>query len=88
MAVVGAYIRVEIESAEAVREQLAGMDGISTFNLGDAGKVGLVIEAPDLDKAHAKLSKEVQGLEGVLGAWPIYANFETDEEEPDGASGG
>jgi len=85
MAVVGAYVHVDVQSADAVRRELSAIEGVSTFKLDEPGKVGLVIEAADLDEAHAILKNDVQGCEGVLGAWPVYAHFEPDEAEPDEA---
>jgi len=79
MAVIGAFVRIDVESAVAVRRKLSEMDGVSPFDLDEPDKIGLVIEAVDLDEAHAKLGGDIKGLEGVFGAWPVYVNFEPDE---------
>jgi nitrate reductase NapAB chaperone NapD len=79
MAVVGAYARIDLADEVAIRSRLGGVTGVSTFSLDDPGKVGLVIEADDLDSAHDMLLNEIEKLEGVLGVWPVYAHAEPDE---------
>ncbi len=76
MAVVGAFARIDLSSPQAVRERLAAVSGVTVFDLGEAGKIGLVIEADDLDEAHRKLRVEIEEIEGVLGVWPVYAHME------------
>ena len=81
MAVVGAFLRVDAESQDTIRQRLSELDGVSLLDVGEPGKVGLVIEAANMDEAHARLRDDIQGLDGVLGAWPVYANFEPEEDE-------
>ncbi|MCP4593750.1 MAG: chaperone NapD [bacterium] len=78
MAVVGAFARIDLADPQAVRDRLAEIAGITLFDLDDPGKVGLVIEADDLDRAHAKLCAEIERVSGVLGVWPVYAHDESD----------
>ena len=79
-ATVGAFARIEVESAGEVRQRLQQLEGVEPFDLDDPGKVGLIIEAATLDDAHAKLTGEIKHTQGVLGVWPIYANFDGDDE--------
>ena len=72
MIIVGVYTRVAPDRAEAVRRRLDGMDGVETFPLREAGTLGILLEAPDLDRAHARLTGDIRGTEGVLAAWPVY----------------
>jgi nitrate reductase NapAB chaperone NapD len=59
-----------------VRKRLTAVSGVTLFDLGEVGKIGLVIEAGDLDEAHRKLRVEIREIEGVLGVWPVYAHME------------
>jgi nitrate reductase NapAB chaperone NapD len=72
MAMVGAFARIEPGTLDKVVERLEKIDGVSTFDLDDPGKVGLLIEAEDADSAHAKLTKEIRNTEDVWGVWPVY----------------
>ena len=81
MPIVGAFARVEVDGVDQTRRRLDGLAGVETFDLDDAGKVGLLIETTDLDSAHALLTKTIPEAEGVLGVWPIYLNDEDDPEQ-------
>jgi nitrate reductase NapAB chaperone NapD len=81
MAVVGAFARIDLSDPQAVRDRLSDVRGVTLFDLDDSGKVGLVIEARDLDAAHATLRREIENTDGVLGAWPVYAHAEPDPSD-------
>jgi len=81
MAVVGAFARIDVSDPQAVHRRLAAVDGVSLFDLDPPGKVGLVIEADDLDDAHEKLRTDIERVDGVLGVWPVYAHLEPDEAQ-------
>jgi hypothetical protein len=72
MVVVGAFARIEPGTQAKVIERLEKIDGVSTFDLDDPGKVGLLIEAENADIAHARLTKEIRSIEDVWGTWPVY----------------
>ena len=78
MVVVGAFARVEVDDVDATRCRLAALDGVTTFDLDRPEKVGVLIEADDLDDAHARLTTQVQRVEGVMGVWPVYVSNEDD----------
>jgi nitrate reductase NapAB chaperone NapD len=78
MAVVGAFARVDLSNAEAVRARLVAIPGVTPFDLGEVGKVGLVIEADNLEAANEMLRVEVKEIDGVLGVWPVYAHMESE----------
>lgn len=78
MAVVGAFARIDLVTPQRVHERLAAVPGVTLFDLGEAAKIGLVIEASDLDDAHRKLRVEIEKIEGVLGVWPVYAHMENE----------
>jgi len=88
MATVGAYVRVDPEVTASIRLRIDAIDGVSTFDVededgagDDAGKVGVLIEADSLSDAHEMLTGRLKEVEGVLAVWPVYANFEDEQEE-------
>ena len=76
MAVVGAFARIDLSDPQAVGERLSAVPCVTTFDLGEPGKVGLLIEADSLEDAHKRLREEIEKAEGVLGVWPVYAHQE------------
>ena len=83
MAVVGAYARIDVSDPQAVRTRLAALSGVTLFDLGDPGKVGVLIEADSIDDAHRTLCAEVEKVEGVWGVWPVYAHMEPESADAD-----
>lgn len=81
MAVVGAYARIDRSEEALVPARLEALEGVSTFNLDEPGKLGVLIEAESLDAAHALLLQSIEKLEGVLGVFPVYAHAEPEEDE-------
>ncbi len=79
MAIVGAYARVDQRDLDGVRSRLEAIDGVELFDLEDPGKVGLLIETTDLDKAHAMVCQVIGCQEGVLGVWPVFADAVPDD---------
>jgi nitrate reductase NapAB chaperone NapD len=84
--VLGAYARIDPGSRESVRDRLHDLKGVTLFDLDDPGKVGLVIEADDLEKAHQLLTHTVGRTPDVLGVWPV--SLELDNASPDQAPAG
>ena len=76
--VVGAWARVDPDSPEAVRRRLDELAGVSTFDLEDSHKLGILIEATSLDEAYRILRRDVEAAEGVLGAWPASVHLDTE----------
>lgn len=81
MAIVGAFARVEIDQFSQVESGLNAIEGVSTFDLEEPGKVGLLVETHDLDEAHGLIKTIIPAVPGVLGVWPVYANIEDETEE-------
>ncbi|MCP3978875.1 MAG: hypothetical protein GY716_06030 [bacterium] len=86
MPVVGAWARVESEDFELARQSLSLLEGVETFDLDDPGKIGLLIEADDLDSAHAVLTRDVPAARGVLCAWPVSVHLDEDADDPQRSS--
>ncbi len=80
MAIVGAFARVEIEHMQQTERGLNAIDGVSTFLLDEPGKVGLLVEAGDLDEAHGLIAESIPAVPGVMGVWPVYASIEDESE--------
>ena len=83
MAIVGAFARVEVSERSETNALLEAIEGVTPFALEEEEKVGLLIEAADLDAAHDLITGAVRRTRGVLGVWPVYANT---EDECDGES--
>ncbi|PCI10551.1 hypothetical protein COB72_03060 [bacterium] len=83
MAIVGAFARVDTEYTSACREELDQLGGVSTFDLDDPDKVGILIEADTLDDAHSTITKTIRSTTGVMGVWPVYVNTEDEQEQLD-----
>ena len=81
MAIVGAFARVDTEYTAVCREELDQLGGVSTFDLDDPDKVGILIEADTLDDAHATITKTIRTATGVMGVWPVYVNTEDEQEQ-------
>lgn len=81
MTVVGAYARIDPDEAEAIRARIDALSQVSTFELEDHDKVGLLIESSDLGQAHDALTKRIRAIEGVWGIWPIYVHTEETESQ-------
>ena len=76
MPIVSAFARIETDEIDAIRRRLEALDGVTPFDLEEFGKIGVLIEAADLDTAHNTLNETVKETEGVLGVWPVYVNVE------------
>jgi len=81
---IGAYARVDEEEAVAVRRRLNALAGVETFELDEPGKVGLLIEALDLERANSMIKGDIRETAGVLGVWPVYADFDDQTASPTG----
>jgi len=79
MATVGAYVRFDTEKRAAIREQLSRIDGVEPFDLDRPGTLGLIVEADDIETAHAMLTRQVRAVDGVHGVWPLYVNIEDEQ---------
>lgn len=80
MATVGAYVRFDTAKRAAIRDQLSRIGGVEPFDLEPPGTLGLVVQAEDIDAAHATLTRQVRAVDGVHGVWPLYINIE--DEQP------
>jgi len=79
MTIVGILVRLEEEHRAEVAERLSAIEGVSTFEVEQPGSLGALLEAPDLDRAHAILREQIEPTEGVLAAWPVHSDFSDDE---------
>ena len=81
MAIVGAFARVDLEQNSSCQDLLCEISGVSTFDINDPDKIGILIEADSLDQAHATVTKTIRSTPGVLGVWPVYVNTEDEQEQ-------
>ncbi|MCA8977707.1 MAG: hypothetical protein KDC98_23485 [Planctomycetes bacterium] len=80
LVMVGVLARVAIDQRGAVQERLASLPGVDTFEVEGRDRMGLVLEAPDLDAAHTFLTEHVDTIDGVLGTWPVSVEIDTGSE--------
>ena len=51
----------------------------SVFSVGDEQRLGILIEGASLAEAQACLHDQVESTPGILAAWPVFAQDETEE---------
>lgn len=76
MAIVGAFARIESTNASSCQSALDELDGVSTFDIEDPDKLGVLVEAKSLNEAHDTITTTIRSTPGVLGVWPVYVNTE------------
>lgn len=77
--VVGVLARIDVHRSREVSLALEAVRGVSVFEVPappaggeiEGGRIGVLIEAEDLDAAHAVLRGQVDRTPGVLGTWPV-----------------
>lgn len=72
----GAFARIDEANEAAIRRRVDALINVESFDLDEPGKIGLFIEAPDLDAAHDMLTGTIGRMEGVLAVWPVYVNLD------------
>jgi len=72
---VGILARVDHDSNPDLCRDLDRLKGVSTFEVGDSGKLGLLLEAENIAAAHRILRDDIERMAGVLAAWPVYSHF-------------
>ncbi len=80
MAVLGVLARLSVDDRRAVVGRLDRLAGVTTFSVEEEQRVGLLVEAPTMDDARKTLTSDVDSLPGVLGTWPVFAHFESDDD--------
>ena len=80
MVTLGVLARVHVPVRQQTLSELEQLDGVSSFSVEEPQRVGLLIERPTLELAHATLIDQVEKVPGVLGAWPVFSHFETSDE--------
>lgn len=73
VATVGVLLRIEPGAGEAVAQELDALPDAQPFDVGDAEKLGVLLEVDDFPAAHDLIRDRIEGLPGVLVAWPVYA---------------
>lgn len=81
MAIVGAFARVDSSLTDACKGELNELPGVSTFELDDPHKVGILVESETLNEAHNAISTTIRSATGVMGVWPVYINTEDEQEQ-------
>lgn len=81
MAIVSAFARIKSDIGSECRGHLNSLYGVSTFEIDDPDKLGLLIETKSLDAAHSMITNDIRTTPGVLGVWPVYVNTEDEQEQ-------
>ncbi len=80
MAIVSAFARIKSDIGSECRGFLDSLQGVSTFEINEPDKLGLLIETESLDAAHSMITKDIRTTPGVLGVWPVYVNTEDEQD--------
>lgn len=78
LVVVGVLARVEAGCRAAVQAACGALPGVTVFAVADEDRLGLLLEATDLEAAHVLLNERVAAVPGVLGTWPVAVEMDTD----------
>ena len=81
MAILGVLARLEIAERARTVAALERIEGVTPFSIGEAGRIGMVVEAGTLEEAHTRLLDQIQTTPGVLGTWPVFAHAESESAE-------
>lgn len=76
MVVVGVLARVASERRAAFAGACAELPGVTVFAVAGADRLGLLVEAPDLETAHALLRTRIDSMPGLLGTWPVAVEMD------------
>ena len=77
---IGVFIRTATGQLGEVVERLREICAVEAFELDTPGALGAVFEAPSLEAAEARLTQDIQTMDGVLSAWPIHASLDEPSE--------
>ena len=78
MAVLGVLARVRASQYDAVYRRLSDVDGVTPFSVGEAQRVGILVEAESLSLSHHLLTEHIETMPGVLGVWPVFSHVGSD----------
>ena len=88
MVISGLLIHTKADMADPIARQLAEYPGVEIHSVLENCKIVVVLESPNVDDAHELTSRKFASIEGVLGVYLTYCNFEEQLEEgedtPDG----
>jgi nitrate reductase NapAB chaperone NapD len=84
MPIVGVLARIEIADRERIWQEIDADPALTPFPVEDEEeRIGVLIEAEDLEEAHQILKKKVNRVAGILGTWPVYTDLQQlPPEEP------
>lgn len=86
MPIVGVLARIEIADRERIWKEVDADPALTPFPIEDEEeRIGVLIEAEDLEEANQILKKKVNAIAGILGTWPVYTDLQQlppEEEEP------
>ena len=81
MALLGVLARLDTAQQSQIVQRLELIDGVSTFSVEEAERIGILVEQNTLDAAHAVLVDRVKTDPGILGVWPVFAHGDEEQLE-------
>ncbi len=81
MQISGVVILIDPEKSQEIFDTLKKLDGVTTYGLHKERYIIAVFEAEtskELEKMSKRISREI---DGVLGVYPVYLNFEEEIEK-------
>ena len=78
--VLGVLARVDCELQHSVESAVEQFECVSLFAVGDAQKIGILIESRTLAEGEEILNAQVKALPGILGTWPVFVHCEPEDE--------
>ena len=80
LAMVGALARIDVPRRASIIAALQIIPGVEPFELGEAERIGLVLEGSSIESVHDLLQGPVRATDGVLGVWPISLEVDDDPD--------
>jgi nitrate reductase NapAB chaperone NapD len=81
MLISGVVILTEKDKTEAVFEALQSRDGVTTYGIHKEFYIVAVLESETSKGLEALTNQISDSIQGIVGVYPAYINFEADIEE-------
>ncbi|MBC8214272.1 MAG: chaperone NapD [Candidatus Marinimicrobia bacterium] len=81
MAITGVVILVEPNKAEEILYEVSHLDDVTTYGLHKENNIVAVIEGENSKNLENKINQIKDKIDGILGIFPAYANYEEEIDE-------
>ena len=79
--VLGVLLRVDPVRLNAIAARLERMPAVTPFSVGEAERIGVLVEAESIGEAHKRLQSEIETIPDVWGAWPVFCHCDQQQQE-------